>query len=332
MFDFARLVSFEGRSGRSVFWWAIVATTLVVLAPITTGGLLMLLNLPGWSPTAVLDGPEAGWAMWQQLTSLAYLVLFLPTLWLLLAALVRRCHDRNWSGAFLLVGLIPVVQIWPLIELGLMKGSPGQNGFGPAPGQSLDVVQPMHFEPVRADSPLEPFPTATSAAAAVRDPFTLPAAEPLAAYRFDDPPLTLSDAPEPAMRATAPHAPRQTPLILAPLVKYARFDGRATRSEFWLFALVQWALLIGVIGGLMVVLPPGQNSIPFMVMGVATLFIALFVPNLAVTSRRLHDSGLSFAWWLVILVPVIGGLIGLVLLCLGGTRGENAYGANPRGA
>jgi uncharacterized membrane protein YhaH (DUF805 family) len=62
------------------------------------------------------------------------------------------------------------------------------------------------------------------------------------------------------------------------------------------------------------------------------VLITLLTPSLAVTSRRLHDSGLSFAWWLISFIPVIGGVVNLVLMCLGGTRGGNQYGPDPRRA
>ena len=317
MSDFARLASFEGRARRSAFWWAAVGATLVVLAPISTGGLLGLLGLPSWSPTAVLDGPEAGWAIWQQAVSVAYLVIMLPTVWLLLATLVRRCHDRNWSGAFLLVGLVPVVQLWPLVELGLLDGAPGDNSYGPSPKPSADEPSPMQFEPQE-----------TEASPALDDPFALPVERPIPAHRFDDTPLTLESSEATIAKDQEP----RVPLILAPLVKYARFDGRATRSEYWLFVLVQWVLLVGVVAGLAAVLPHERASAPFMVMGVATVLITLLLPNLAVTSRRLHDSGLSFAWWLISFIPVIGGFVNLILMCLGGTRGGNQYGPDPRRA
>jgi uncharacterized membrane protein YhaH (DUF805 family) len=320
--DFARLASFEGRARRSAFWWAVIGATSVVLAPISTGGLLSLLGLPSWSPTAVLDGPEAGWAIWQQAASVLYLGVMLPTMWLLLATLVRRCHDRNWSGAFLLVGLIPVVQLWALVELGLLDGAPGDNSYGSSPKPSSNESLPMRFEhpavaPVQAEAP------------DTVDPLALPIDRPIPAHRFDDTPLTLEGPPEEAIVRN--HEPR-VPLIVAPLVKYARFDGRATRSEYWLFVLVQWVLLVGVVAGLAAVLPHERASAPFMVMGVATVLITLLLPNLAVTSRRLHDSGLSFAWWLLSFIPLIGGLVNLVLMCLGGTRGGNQYGPDPRRA
>ena len=329
MSDFARLASFEGRARRSTFWWAVIGATLVVLAPISTDGLLSLLGLPNWSPTAVLDGPEAGWATWQQAVSVLYLVAMLPTMWLLLAALVRRCHDRNWSGAFLLVGLIPVAQLWPLVELGLLDGAPGDNAYGPSPKPSADAPLPMQLERPQAEAIA---PVQGEASAPVDDPFALLGERPIPAHRFDDAPLTLESPSEATTQTIAGRHEPRVPLIIAPLVKYARFDGRASRSEYWLFVLVQWVLLVGVVAGLAAALPHERASAPFMVMGVATVLITLLLPSLAVTSRRLHDSGLSFAWWLISFIPVIGGFVNLVLMCLGGTRGGNQYGPDPRRA
>ena len=45
---------------------------------------------------------------------------------------IKRFHDRNKSGWWLLIGLIPIIgAIWLLIELGFLKGTPGPNRFGP---------------------------------------------------------------------------------------------------------------------------------------------------------------------------------------------------------
>lgn len=46
---------------------------------------------------------------------------------------IKRCHDRDRPGWFLLIGLIPLVSIWLVVELGLLRGTIGQNRFGPDP-------------------------------------------------------------------------------------------------------------------------------------------------------------------------------------------------------
>jgi uncharacterized membrane protein YhaH (DUF805 family) len=46
---------------------------------------------------------------------------------------IKRCHDRNRTGWFLLIGLIPLVSIWLVVELSILRGSVGPNRFGPDP-------------------------------------------------------------------------------------------------------------------------------------------------------------------------------------------------------
>jgi uncharacterized membrane protein YhaH (DUF805 family) len=62
-------------------------------------------------------------------TGVFCLVILYPTL----AVIARRCHDRNRSGWFQLLGLIPLVNIWVMIELGCLKGTSGDNKYGPDP-------------------------------------------------------------------------------------------------------------------------------------------------------------------------------------------------------
>jgi uncharacterized membrane protein YhaH (DUF805 family) len=50
-----------------------------------------------------------------------------------IAALIKRCHDRNHSGLFLLIFLIPLLNIWPWIELYFLKGTSGRNEYGEEP-------------------------------------------------------------------------------------------------------------------------------------------------------------------------------------------------------
>jgi uncharacterized membrane protein YhaH (DUF805 family) len=111
------------------------------------------------------------------------------------------------------------------------------------------------------------------------------------------------------------------------LKKYAVFAGRARRKEYWMFALwnlifwcaVVFAQTMMAIGG------NGYFAWPFMLYGVAT-----FLPGLAVSVRRLHDTNRS-GWWLFIsLVPVVGALALLWFMAQDGTPGDNTYGTNPK--
>ena len=105
------------------------------------------------------------------------------------------------------------------------------------------------------------------------------------------------------------------------LSRYATFDGRATRPEFWWFALFYFLVQLAA-GVLDVALFP--NAIFGVVAPLVSL--ALLLPTLAVTARRLHDTDLSGWWQLISLVPVLG-FIALIVLCVRpGTAGPNRFG------
>lgn len=73
----------------------------------------------------------------------------------------------------------------------------------------------------------------------------------------------------------------------------------------------------------------GSLGIPFLVLCLYSL--AVFIPNLAVSVRRLHDSDRSGWWILIAFVPFIGGIWLLVLYLIGGTPGPNRFGPDPKG-
>jgi uncharacterized membrane protein YhaH (DUF805 family) len=122
--------------------------------------------------------------------------------------------------------------------------------------------------------------------------------------------------------------------------KFATFDGRATRSEFWWFYL--FAILVGFVGYLpiLVLTIIGASSNDGAISGIFTLFsvifwivwlivvVALYIPLLAVGSRRLHDRGQSGWLQLLLLVPC-GSIVLIVFWVLEGTPGDNAYGPKP---
>ena len=92
------------------------------------------------------------------------------------------------------------------------------------------------------------------------------------------------------------------------LKKYADFQGRATRSNFWYFVLFN--LLIAL--GLLII----SKFIPFLVFLYFIYALLMILPNLAVTVRRLHDIGKSGWWIFIALVPLVGGLYLIYLLVL----------------
>lgn len=110
------LFSFKGRIPRSTYWLKFILPVAVIN---------ITLSVIEASTGAVYVDPNTGAQMGY--LSLAFaLVIIYPSL----AVGVKRCHDRNRSGWFLLVMLIPIVSIWPLIELLFIRGTEGQNKFG----------------------------------------------------------------------------------------------------------------------------------------------------------------------------------------------------------
>lgn len=101
------------------------------------------------------------------------------------------------------------------------------------------------------------------------------------------------------------------------LKKYAVFEGRSHRTEYWMFTLVVFiiSILLGLIEAI-----SGMNFI-------GTLFsLAIFIPGIAVTIRRLHDIGRS-GWWIFIgLIPIIGFIVLLVWAVRKSDEGVNRFG------
>jgi uncharacterized membrane protein YhaH (DUF805 family) len=103
---------------------------------------------------------------------------------------------------------------------------------------------------------------------------------------------------------------------------YVNFAGRACRSEYWYWILFYF---IGyVVTGLI------DLAIGYQV--TTGLFgLAILLPSLAVTVRRLHDLDRT-GWWIFLsLIPIIGWIILLIWYCTKGTEGPNRFGPDPLG-
>ena len=121
------------------------------------------------------------------------------------------------------------------------------------------------------------------------------------------------------------------------LRRYAEFTGRARRTEYWTFIgsnIVAAIILAALDHGLGLTYPVGAGpsfaALPtgFGVLG--TVFVlAVLVPTLAVTARRLHDIGRSGWWQLIALIPLVGTVVLLLFCASDADRGPNRYGADP---
>ncbi|MFL1013500.1 DUF805 domain-containing protein [Flavisericum labens] len=109
---------------------------------------------------------------------------------------------------------------------------------------------------------------------------------------------------------------------------YANFNGRARRQEYWMFTLIHVIIIfiLGFLGGAFA--ESSDNLIPLIIL--AIYFLATFLPGLAVTVRRLHDTGKSGWFYLITLIPYIGGIILLVFTVKNGDVGSNKYGPDPK--
>lgn len=116
------LFSFEGRIGRLAYWGAYVANFVMFIA---VGMALGLGDMAVIDPaTGAMESPGGG-------TGLVLLGVSLVSIWIALAINVKRFHDRDKSGWWVLIGLVPVIGgLWILIECGFLAGTAGTNRFG----------------------------------------------------------------------------------------------------------------------------------------------------------------------------------------------------------
>lgn len=127
--------SLEGRIPRKTFWLGfivlIIVTWILELILFAIFGVSMMGNM---DPNAT---PEAAAAAAQEAMSkmaLPLIILFLLLLWPSICLYAKRWHDRDKSGWWSLIGLIPIIGgLWMLIELGFLRGTDGPNRFGSDP-------------------------------------------------------------------------------------------------------------------------------------------------------------------------------------------------------
>ena len=109
---------------------------------------------------------------------------------------------------------------------------------------------------------------------------------------------------------------------LGVLKKYAVFDGRAQRAEYWYFVLFNTivSFILGFIDGIL-----GTFNV---LSGIYLL--AVFIPSIAVGARRLHDIGKSGCCQLIAIIPIIGPIL-LIIWFATDSKADNQYGVNPKG-
>ena len=113
---------------------------------------------------------------------------------------------------------------------------------------------------------------------------------------------------------------------------YANFQGRARRKEYWMFILFNMLIaFVLYIPAIVFMAIQDLQIIGFIFLGLYCLYgFAVFVPCIAVIVRRLHDQGKSGWWYFIGLIPFIGPIWMIVLMCLDGERTDNQYGPSPK--
>ena len=126
--------------------------------------------------------------------------------------------------------------------------------------------------------------------------------------------------------------------MLMPLKRYADFSGRSRRKEYWMFTLgsvIVSVILYGIIGASIGLGNPEDTGSLALMSGAGIILlvfaVAIFIPSLAVQVRRFHDQDKSGWFILLNLVPYVGWIVVLVMMCIDGTRGPNRFGPDPKG-
>lgn len=117
------LFSFQGRIRRTHYWLGTLGASFGFGFLLT----LILMVVIAISPPSPDGQPPA--LFW-----IIYGLSFIPMLWVGFALSIKRWHDRDKSGWWILIGFIPIIGgIWTLIECGFLDGTPGPNKYGPSP-------------------------------------------------------------------------------------------------------------------------------------------------------------------------------------------------------
>lgn len=109
---------------------------------------------------------------------------------------------------------------------------------------------------------------------------------------------------------------------------YCDFKGRSTASAYWMVQLVLF--LIGLAIGILAALVGTIDAVSIAV-GIWGLFtLAIILPSIALTVRRLHDTGKSGWFFLISLIPYVGGIAIIVLCCMDSQKGTNQWGPSEK--
>lgn len=132
--------------------------------------------------------------------------------------------------------------------------------------------------------------------------------------------------------------------MILPYKKYADFEGRSQRKEYWMFSLFFTLAYFGLatitVSGMLIAnggslekdMTGGMGAVAAIGIGLMSLvMLGSIVPSIAVQIRRWHDINKSGWFVLLNLIPYVGWFIALIFMCFDGTKGPNRFGDDPKG-
>lgn len=105
---------------------------------------------------------------------------------------------------------------------------------------------------------------------------------------------------------------------------FANFNGRSTRSDYWLALLAN--AIVAFVLGFVLGLISGALDMPALILLGYLYSLAMIVPTIAIVVRRLHDINKSGWYYFIVLIPLVGPIIGLVFLCTPSVNENNQFG------
>jgi uncharacterized membrane protein YhaH (DUF805 family) len=113
------LFSFKGRIGRKTYWLSLLGTMLIYAVFV---GIFTAMTGGKAEPSGII--------------MVFFALLYIPLIWICLAIPIKRWHDRNKSGWWILIGFVPIIgAIWSFVENGCLSGDEGPNNYGPVQKQ-----------------------------------------------------------------------------------------------------------------------------------------------------------------------------------------------------
>jgi uncharacterized membrane protein YhaH (DUF805 family) len=107
---------------------------------------------------------------------------------------------------------------------------------------------------------------------------------------------------------------------------YVNFSGRTQRSGYWFWTL--FVCILSVVASILDMVVAAAIGFSFVSV---LLLLAIFIPGVAVSVRRMHDLDKSGWWLLIAFIPIIGAIMLLIWFCSAGTPGVNRFGPDPLG-